>query len=94
VNLRSTDRLQIILYTGVKKKPTAQTGVPIEDPSELIETWPAKDRCIVSLGKGAEVETRRAAFVTLLDAWLRFVRAPRAASRRTTDEKRPSSTTR
>ena len=53
INLRSLEALQVILYTGVKKTPTAQTGVPVPDPNGLIERWAAKDRCIVNLGSCA-----------------------------------------
>lgn len=74
VNLRSTDSLQLVLYTGVKAKATAKTGVSVEDPRGLIEKWAAKDRCLVTLGKGPEVEANKAAFVALVRGWLEFVR--------------------
>jgi len=74
VNLRSTDSVQLVLYTGAKKKATAQTGVQVDDPHGLIEKWAAKDRCIVSLGTGAQVEGNAAAFTSLVADWLRFVR--------------------
>lgn len=74
VNLRSTATVQLILYTGVKKKATAKTGIEVDDPNGLIEKWAAKDRCLVSLGTGAEVEANAAAFTSLLEDWLRFVR--------------------
>lgn len=73
INLRSVDSLQVILHTGVKRKRTAETGVPVKDPKGLIEKWPAKDRCVVSLGRGAELEANRDAFVRLVEAWTKFV---------------------
>lgn len=74
VNLRSTESLQLVLYTGVKRKGTAETGVHVDDPQGLVEKWPAKDRCIVNLGKGAALEANKAAFSALLKGWLEFVR--------------------
>ncbi len=73
VHLRSRTTVQLILFTGVKKKATAETGVPVEDPAGLVEKWLAKDRCLVSLGKGAAFEANRAAFAALLGAWIRSV---------------------
>jgi hypothetical protein len=74
VNLRSTDSVQVILYTGVKKKATAEAGVQIDDPCRLIEKWPAKDRCIVTLGKGARLKDNLSAFTALVRHWTQFVR--------------------
>jgi hypothetical protein len=73
VHLRSQSTLQLVLFTGLKKKATAETGVQVVDPSGLIEKWLAKDRCLVSLGAGATFKANRAAFVALLEAWVRFV---------------------
>ncbi len=73
INLRSLKELPVILYTGVKTKPTARTGVPVPDPSGLIERWAAIDRCIVTLGKGAQLRANEAAFTALLRAWIRCV---------------------
>lgn len=73
VNLRSTDTVQLVLHTGVKKKKTAQTGVQVLDPCGLIERWPAKDRCIVTLGKGPALKRKTAALTSLVKDWIRFV---------------------
>ncbi len=40
----------------------------------LIEKWPAKDRCLVTLGKGATFDGNRAALAALVKDWLPFVR--------------------
>ncbi len=74
VNLRSTESVQLVLYTGVAKKATAETGVRVADPMGLIEKWPAKDRCLVTLGKGATFDGNRAALAALVKDWLPFVR--------------------
>jgi len=73
VNLRSTDSVQLVLHTGVKRKATAETGVHVDDPRGLIERWPAKDRCIVTLGKGAALKANKTALATLVRGWITFV---------------------
>lgn len=73
VNLRSHTTLQLLLYTGVKKKATAETGVPVRDPDHIIEKWLARDRCLVSLGVGPAFKARRTALVALVGAWIKFV---------------------
>ena len=73
VHLRSETSLQLILFTGIKKKATAETGVPVEDPAGLIEKWMAKDRCLVSLGARSDFKAKQAAFRALAQAWVRFV---------------------
>lgn len=75
VNLRSTDAVQLILHTGVKKKATAVSGVQVDDPGGLIEKWAAKDRCVVTLGRGAALKKNEAAFSELIKEWLRFVKS-------------------
>jgi len=74
VNLRSTESLELILYTGVKKKATAETGVIVDDPRGLIVKWPAKDRCVASLGSGDALRSQQKAIAELLKTWLQFVR--------------------
>lgn len=73
VHLRAQSSVQLILFTGVKKKATAETGVPVDDPAGIIEKWPAKDRCLVSLGAGSVFHANRAAFLALAKEWIRFV---------------------
>jgi hypothetical protein len=73
VNLRSTDSVQLVLHTGVKRKATAETGVHVDDPRGLIEKWPAKDRCIVNLGNGAGLNAKTPALAALVKDWIRFV---------------------
>jgi hypothetical protein len=73
VHLRGQSTVQLILFTGVKRKATAATGVPVEDPAGIIEKWLAKDRCLVSLGAGAAFRANRSALATLAAAWIRYV---------------------
>lgn len=73
VNLRSTESVQLVLHAGVKRKATAETGVHVDDPRGLIEKWPAKDRCIVTLGRGAALEANKPALAALVKDWIRFV---------------------
>lgn len=73
VHLRSTGSLQLVMFTGVKKKATAQTGVQVDDPKQLIEKWAAKDRCVLDLGKGTAFKANRAALTKLVKAWIAFV---------------------
>lgn len=73
VHLRARSSLQLILFTGVKRKATAETGVPVDDPTGIIEKWLAKDRCLVSLGAGSEFKANQDAFLALAMTWIRFV---------------------
>lgn len=73
LHLRSLSTLQIVLHTGVEKKSTAQTGIPVEDPRGLIAKWAAKDRCVLALGKGPTFAANEAALVVLVRSWRRFV---------------------
>ncbi len=73
VHLHARSSVQLILFTGVKRKATADTGVAVDDPAGIIEKWLAKDRCLVSLGAGSDFEANRDAFLTLATAWIRFV---------------------
>lgn len=73
VYLRARSTVQLILFTGVKKKATAETGVPVDDHAGIIEKWLAKDRCLVSLGVGRAFKANREALLALVTAWIRFV---------------------
>ncbi|XXF80769.1 DUF1801 domain-containing protein [Myxococcaceae bacterium GXIMD 01537] len=71
-NLRSKEGVQLVFHTGAKVKATAKTGLPIEDPAGLLK-WLAKDRCLVTLGAGPEIEARRAAFEAIVREWIRWL---------------------
>ena len=71
-NLRTPDRLRLILHTGAKTKETAKTGVKVEDPAGLLE-WLAKDRCLVTFRDGKDIQARGAALQALLREWMKWV---------------------
>jgi hypothetical protein len=72
VNLRSRECVQLIFHTGAKVKGAATTGISIADPAGLLK-WLAKDRCLVTLGAGKDIQTRRAAFEAIVREWIRWV---------------------
>jgi hypothetical protein len=72
VNLRSRECVQLIFHTGVKVKGVATTGISIDDPAGLLK-WLAKDRCLVTLGVGKDIQTKRAAFEAIIREWIRWV---------------------
>jgi hypothetical protein len=72
VNLRSSDSVQLIFHTGAKVKATAATGINIADPAGLLK-WLAKDRCLVTLGVGKDIQARRAAFEDIVREWIQWV---------------------
>src|SRR5262245_11628155 len=72
VNLRPRECVQLIFHTGAKETDTATTGISIADPAGLLE-WLAKDRCLVTLGAGKDIQTRRAAFEAIVREWIRCV---------------------
>ncbi|WP_437629914.1 DUF1801 domain-containing protein [Sorangium sp. So ce854] len=71
-NLRTKDRVRLILHMGAKVKGTATMGVEIEDPAGLLE-WLAKDRCLVTFGDEGEIREKRAGLETILRAWIRLM---------------------
>jgi hypothetical protein len=72
VHLRSTDCVQLVFHTGAKVKATAKTGIEIPDPAHLLK-WLAKDRCLVTLGAGADIARNRTALEALVREWIRWV---------------------
>ena len=69
LNLRQ-GRLWLILHTGAKVKPTAQTALPIPDPTHLLE-WLAKDRAVVKFTDAADAQAKRAALEAIVREWVR-----------------------
>jgi uncharacterized protein YdhG (YjbR/CyaY superfamily) len=68
-HLRSIEAVQLILHTGAKVKATATIGMQIDDPAGLLK-WLAKDRCMVTLGKGREIQAKRKAFEAIISQWI------------------------
>ncbi|WP_373046927.1 DUF1801 domain-containing protein [Vulgatibacter sp.] len=71
-NLRSKNGVQLVFHTGAKVKATATTGIDVDDPAGLLD-WRAKDRALVTLGAGAQIEENRAAFEALVRSWIRWL---------------------
>jgi hypothetical protein len=71
-NLRARARVHLILHTGAKEKDTATQGVKVADPSSSLE-WLAKDRCLVTLSDGKDLQTRGAALQALLHEWIQWI---------------------
>jgi uncharacterized protein YdhG (YjbR/CyaY superfamily) len=69
-NLRSRDTVQLVFHLGAKVRERA--AVEIADPGGLI-TWVAKDRCLVTLGAGSDINARRRAFEKIVREWIRYV---------------------
>ncbi len=71
-NLRSTETVQLVFHTGAKVKATATSGIELVDPARLLR-WLAKDRCLVTLGRGKDIAAKRAAFEAIVREWIRWV---------------------
>jgi len=72
IHLRSRATLQLVFHTGARVKATAETGVDVADPGGLLR-WLARDRALVTLGAGGEVEANRAHLEALVRSWVRWV---------------------
>jgi len=75
VNLRSRDEVQLVFHLGAKARPAAATKglrAAIADPGRLVK-WLAPERALVTLGKGKELDARRAAFAAIVREWIRWV---------------------
>jgi hypothetical protein len=65
VCVRPRDKVvQLILHKGAKVKDNS-TVMKLRDPDGLVR-WLAKDRCLVTLGAGKEVQARRAALESII----------------------------
>jgi hypothetical protein len=75
VNLRSRDSVQLVFHLGAKARPDAATKglrAAVADPEGLVK-WLAKERALVTLGKGKALDARRAAFAAIVRAWIGWV---------------------
>lgn len=68
-NLRARDCVRLILHTGAKVKATAKKGLKVADPAGLVE-WLAKDRGLVTLRDGKDLQARKAALEALIREWI------------------------
>lgn len=71
VNLRSVDKLQFIFHLGAKVRKDLP-GLEIPAPTGMVK-WLAKDRCLVTVGTGKELDANKTALQALVRAWIRYV---------------------
>lgn len=69
VHLRSKNAVQLVFHRGAKSKD-GEKSMNVPDPEGLIK-WVSSDRCLVTLGKGAEIAANRKAFEAIVKAWVR-----------------------
>jgi hypothetical protein len=60
--------LQLVLYSGPKKKPNAKPFV-IPDPHNLVE-WAAMDRCVITFESLTDVRSKKAALKPIIAKWI------------------------
>jgi len=73
INLRARDgkdRVWLILHTGATKKASATGGLPIADPTSLLE-WLGKDRGLVVFADRQDIEAKREALQAIVRQWIR-----------------------
>lgn len=66
--LRPVETVQIVFHTGAKVQPTPK-AMAIDDPAGLLR-WAAPDRCIVTFSDEAEVRSKQAALVAIVQQWI------------------------
>lgn len=71
LNVRSKETAQLVFHLGAKVRHD-QKSMSIADP-KLLMKWLAKDRCMITLGKGREIPANRAAFEAIVRAWIKYV---------------------
>lgn len=71
VNLRSTDKVQIILHLGAKAGKAVAVDA-IADPKRLLK-WLGQDRATLTVGPGKAIKSGRAAITAVLKSWITFV---------------------
>lgn len=72
VNLRSRDRVQIVLHLGAKVK-SGTRNTKVEDPRAML-TWLAKDRCLLTLPRGPAAPDDLRAVAAIVRQWVAHVR--------------------
>jgi uncharacterized protein YdhG (YjbR/CyaY superfamily) len=68
-NLRAKDCVQLIFHMGAKVKDNSTKGMQIADPAGMIE-WLAKERCLVTVGTGKDIQANRAALEAIVREWI------------------------
>jgi hypothetical protein len=68
--LRPEDMVQVVLHKGAKAKDNSGE-VKINDPAGLLK-WAAKDRCVASFSNMKDVESKKAAFASIVKQWVKI----------------------
>lgn len=70
-NLRAKNGTAVILHFGAKKRDIKPRD-DIADPTALLQ-WLADDRAMVSFAHVADLHKKRAAFVRVIEQWIKHV---------------------
>lgn len=71
-NFREKDGIGLVLHLGAKVRELGPESLKIEDPAHLLK-WLAKDRASLRFADLQDFEAKKAAFVTIVRSWIRFV---------------------
>lgn len=71
INVRATERVQLILHLGAKARPDLK-DFTVADPKGLMK-WLGKDRAMVTLGAGADIPKNRKALEAIVRTWIKHV---------------------
>ena len=71
-HLRTLDRVQLVFHLGAKVRSHATADIVLADPSGLVK-WLAKDRCLVTLGAGRDIDRHKAALEMIVREWIKRV---------------------
>lgn len=66
--LHPPKNIQLVLHTGAKGRSGARR-FQIDDPDRLL-TWPASDRCVLTLASGEALAAHEAAVLGILRQWI------------------------
>jgi hypothetical protein len=69
INLRSMDRVQVILHQGAKVKDNTKR-VKIKDQLGIL-TWVATERCIATLTDLKDIKAKKNAFADIVRQWIK-----------------------
>lgn len=68
-NMRSKDAIVVVLHLGAKVKDNSTGGIPIDDPSGLLQ-WAAKERALVRFDSAADFDAKKTAFKAIVRQWV------------------------
>jgi len=71
VNLRSTDKVQLVLHLGAKVGKDVAVDA-IADPRGLLE-WRGKDRALLTIAPGKAIKSGKGAISAIISSWISFV---------------------